>query len=199
MRPKHTPELVCRMAEKFRERELGRCPVSVNRKPRPQEPTAQYAVPVIHNTGLAWRDHARFIQNHAQKPRRPIPGGLTKAPPLVQHATIGMDEFTGLGGIRAQITDQRIITPDGQTNIPAIGLFRHRQAARRRRVPWHVTQGGAGHCKRRAGGGDQETDLVPFGVHGAVQLGTVGSLAQGRGAGRQPTKQPRKILLSRLA
>ena len=29
-------------------RELGRCPVSVNRKPRPQETAAQYAVPVIH-------------------------------------------------------------------------------------------------------------------------------------------------------
>ena len=126
-------------------------------------------------------------------PRRP------EALPLVQHAAIGMDEFTGLGGIRAQLTHQRIMTPGGQTDILAIGLFRHRQAARRRRVPWHVTQGEAGHCKRRAGGGRQETDLVPFGVHGAVQLGTVGSLAQGRVAGRQPTKQPRRILLSRLA
>ena len=55
-------------------------------------------------------------------PRRP------EALPLVQHAAIGMDEFTGLGGIRAQITDQRIITPGGQTNILAIGLFRHCQA-----------------------------------------------------------------------
>jgi hypothetical protein len=109
-----------------------------------------------------------------------------------------MDEFTGLGGIRAQITDQRIITPSGQTNILSIWLFRHRQAARRR-VPWQVTQGEAGHCQLRAGGGRQETDLVPFGVHGAVQLGAVGSLAQGRVAGSQPTKQPRRIPLARLA
>ena len=83
-----------------------------------------------HHTpaGLAGCAHAGFVQNHARKPRRPIPGGLTKALPLVQHAAIGMDEFTGLGGIRAQITDQRIITPGGQTNILAIGLFRHCQA-----------------------------------------------------------------------
>jgi len=91
------------------------------------------------------------------------------------------------------------MTPGGQTNILSIWLFRHRQAARRRRVPWHVTQGEAGHCQLRAGGGCQEIDLVPFLVHGAVQLGAVGSLAQGRVAGRQPTKQPRRILLFRLA
>jgi hypothetical protein len=40
-----------------------------------------------------------------------------------------MDEFTGLGGIRAQLTHQRIITPgDHKTDILPIRLFRHRQA-----------------------------------------------------------------------
>ena len=41
------------MAEKFRERELGRCPVSVNRKPRPQEGAAQNAPPIMHHAGQA--------------------------------------------------------------------------------------------------------------------------------------------------
>ena len=109
--------------------ELGRCPVSVNRKPRPQETAAQYAVPIIQHAGLAGRDHAGFVQNHTHKPRRPIPGGLTHALPQAQHAAIGMEEFTGLGGIRAQINGQRIITPGGhKTDILSIRLFRHREA-----------------------------------------------------------------------
>ena len=132
------------------------------------------------------KPRAQALPTH---PRRP------DALPLVQHAAIGMEEFTGLGVIRAQINGQRIITPgDHKKDILAIGLFRHRQAKPR----------GGGTClafhPRRSGplqaaGGWWR----PGNRFGPVGRPRCVPTWRYRITCRQLTRLPRKILLSTLA
>jgi hypothetical protein len=52
---------------------------------------------------------------------------------LAQHPAISMDKLTRFGGIRAQLTQQRILAPGRhKTDILAVRLFRHREAKARR-------------------------------------------------------------------